>query len=112
MLLPWTLSMAKADGSYEKELKRIAKADVLLIDDFGLQHIDTQSRLALLEILEDRHGKKSTTIITSQLPVSKWHEVIGDLTLADAICDRIVHSAFRIELKGESVRKMYERLNP
>lgn len=105
------LSMAKADGSYEKELKRIAKADVLLIDDFGLQHLDTQSGLALLEILEDRHGKKST-VITSQLPVSQWHEVIGDPTLADAICDRIVHSAFRIELKGESVRKTYERLNP
>lgn len=104
------LSMAKADGSYEKELKRIAKTDVLLIDDFGLQHLDTQSRLALLEILEDRHGKKST-VITSQLPVSKWHEVIGDPTLADAICDRIVHNAFRIELKGESVRKTYERLN-
>ena len=104
------LSMAKADGSYEKELKRIAKVDVLLIDDFGVQHLDTQSRLALLEILEDRHGKKST-VITSQLPVSKWHEVIGDPTLADAICDRVVHSAFRIELKGESVRKTYERLN-
>ena len=104
------LKMAKGDGSYEKELKRIAKAALVIIDDFGLQQLDTQSRLALLEILEDRHGRKSTIII-SQLPVSKWHEVIGDPTIADAICDRIIHNAFRIELKGESVRKRYTEVN-
>jgi len=104
------LRMAKGDGSYEKELKRIAKATLVIIDDFGLQQLDTHNRLALLEILEDRHGRKSTIII-SQLPVSKWHEVIGDPTIADAICDRIIHNAFRIELKGESVRKRYTEVN-
>jgi DNA replication protein DnaC len=104
------LKMAKGDGSYEKELKRIARAALVIIDDFGLQQLDTLSRLALLEILEDRHGRKSTIII-SQLPVSKWHEVIGDPTIADAICDRIIHNAFRIELKGESVRKHYTEVN-
>lgn len=103
------LKLLKADGSYIKELKRIEKADVLIIDDFGIQHLDPQGRLFLLEIFEDRHGRKSTIII-SQLPVLKWHEIIGDLTIADAICDRIVHSSFRIELKGESVRKKYQRL--
>ena len=101
--------MAKADGSYEKELKKIEKMDVLVIDDFGMQHLDNQSRLSLLEIFEDRHGRKSTVII-SQLPAAKWHEVIGDATIADAICDRIIHSSFRIELKGESVRKRYRDL--
>ncbi|GFP21042.1 hypothetical protein HKBW3S06_00268 [Candidatus Hakubella thermalkaliphila] len=100
------LKMAQADGSYEKELKKIGKADVLIVDDFGLQHLDAQSRLTLLEILEDRHGRRSTVVIT-QLPLAKWHEVIGDPTIADAICDRLIHSAFRIELKGESVRKSY-----
>lgn len=104
------LKMAKADGSYEKELKKIGNADVILIDDFGLQQLDTQGRLSLLEMLEDRHGRKSTVVI-SQLPLSKWHEVIGDPTIADAICDRIIHSAFRIELKGESVRKRYGGVN-
>ena len=103
------LKLLKADGSYAKVLKRIEKTDVLIIDDFGIQHLDTQNRLSLLEILEDRHGRRSTIII-SQLPVTKWHEIIGDPTIADAICDRIIHSSFRIELKGESVRKRYERL--
>jgi len=103
------LKLLKADGSYVKEIKKIEKTDVLIIDDFGIQHLDTQSRLSLLEILEDRHGKKSTIII-SQLPVTKWHEIIGDPTIADAICDRIIHSSFRIELKGESVRKRYTKL--
>jgi len=100
------LKMAKADGSYEKELKKIGKADLLIIDDFGLQQLDVQGRLTLLELLEDRHGRKSTILI-SQFPLSKWHEIIGDPTIADAVCDRIIHSAFRIELKGESVRKRY-----
>jgi len=103
------LKLLKADGSYVKELKKIEKANVLIIDDFAVQHLDTQNRLSLLEILEDRHGRKSTIII-SQLPVTKWHEIIGDPTIADAICDRIIHSSFRIELKGESVRKKYEKL--
>ena len=103
------LKLLKADGSYVKELKKIEKTDVLIIDDFAIQHLDTQSRLSLLEIFEDRHGRK-TTIIISQLPVTKWHEIIGDPTIADAICDRIIHSSFRIELKGESVRKRYGKL--
>jgi len=103
------LKLLKADGSYVKELKKIEKTDVLIIDDFAVQHLDTQSRLSLLEIFEDRHGRKSTIII-SQLPVTKWHEIIADPTIADAICDRIIHSSFRIELKGESVRKRYGKL--
>ena len=103
------LKLLKADGSYIKELKRIEKTDVLIIDDFGIQHLDTQDRLSLLEMFEDRHGRRSTIII-SQLPVAKWHEIIGDPTIADAICDRIIHSSFRIELKGESVRRRYEKL--
>jgi DNA replication protein DnaC len=98
------LKMAKADGSYIKETSRIERQQLLILDDFGIQPLDAQSRAALMEIIEDRHGK-SSMIITSQLPVSKWHEVIGEKTIADAILDRIVHNAHRIELKGESMRK-------
>lgn len=98
------LKMAKADGSYIKETARIERQQLLILDDFGIQPLDAQSRAALMEIIEDRHGK-SSMIITSQLPVSKWHEVIGEKTIADAILDRIVHNAHRIELKGESMRK-------
>lgn len=105
------LKLCKADGSYLKELTRLSKRAVLVIDDFGLEMLDALSRLSLLEILEDRHGRLST-IVASQLPVSQWHEVIGDPTLADAICDRIVHTAYRIELKGESVRKLYAQKPP
>ena len=100
------LKLCKADGSYLRELARLAKRRLLVIDDFGLEVLDTASRLFLLELLEDRHGRASS-IITSQLPVSQWHQVIGEPTIADAICDRIVHTAHRIELKGESVRKLY-----
>ena len=100
------LKLAHADGSYIKELNRIGKQDVLILDDFGLHPLDAQMRLSLLEIMEDRHGKRST-VISSQFPVRSWHEVIGEPTIADAICDRIIHTAFRIELKGESVRKKY-----
>lgn len=99
-----TLKISKADGSYSRIITKLLNQDVLILDDFGIQPIDNQSRLFLLEILEDRHGLKST-IITSQLPVKNWFDIIGDPTLADAICDRIVHSAIRIELKGESLRK-------
>lgn len=100
------LKMAKADGSYLKELIRMTKLDLLLIDDFGLQALDAPSRLTLLEILEDRHGRASSLFV-SQLPVSGWHQIIGEATIADAICDRIVHTAARIKLKGESARKLY-----
>ncbi len=98
------LKMAKADGSYLKELAKIERQHLLIIDDFGLQPFDAVSRAALMEIIEDRHGKTSL-IITSQIPVSKWHEIIGEQTVADAILDRIVHDAHRLELKGESLRK-------
>ena len=98
------LKMAKADGSYIKEIAKIERQQLLILDDFGIQPFDAQSRAALMEIIEDRHGKTSL-IITSQLPVSKWHEVIGEKTIADAILDRIVHDAHRIELKGESMRR-------
>jgi len=76
-------------------------------DDFGLEPLDAIGRLSLLEILEDRHGRKSS-IFVSQLPVVSWHEVIGDPTIADAICDRIIHNAHRIELEGDSLRKIYQ----
>ena len=80
------------------------KQQLLIIDDFGIQPLDAQSRSALMEIIEDRHGK-SSVIITSQVPVSSWHDIIGEQTIADAILDRIVHDAHRIEMKGESLRK-------
>lgn len=98
------LKMAKADGSYVKELARIERQQLLILDDFGIQPFDAPSRAALMEMVEDRHGKASM-IITSQLPLSKWYEVIGEQTIADAILDRIIHDAHRIELKGESLRK-------
>jgi len=104
------LKMAKADGSSIKEMLKLEKLDVLILDDFGIQPLDVQSRMLLMEIIEDRHGKKST-IITSQLPVCAWYEIIGDQTLADAILDRIVHDAHRIELKGESLRRK-RNINP
>lgn len=98
------LKLAKADGSYVRELAKMERQHLLIIDDFGLQTLDPQSRSALMEVIEDRHGK-SSTIITSQVPVSKWHDIIGEQTIADAILDRIVHDAHRIEMKGESLRK-------
>ena len=98
------LKMAKSDGTYPKEISRIEKQDLLILDDFGIQPLDLQNRAALMEIIEDRHGK-SSTLFTSQVPVSLWHEVIGEQTIADAILDRIVHDAHRIDLKGESMRR-------
>lgn len=97
--------MLKADGgSYVREINRIEKHDLLILDDFGLAPLDGIARMMLLEIIEDRHNRKST-IISSQLPVAKWYEVIGESTIADAVLDRMVHSAHRIELKGDSLRK-------
>lgn len=102
------LKIAKADGSYINEINKIEKMDLLILDDFGLKPLDGNQRLMLLEIIEDRHGRKST-IITSQLPVNQWHDVIGDPTVADSILDRLVHSSHRIEFKGEvSMRKTYK----
>jgi DNA replication protein DnaC len=98
------LKMAKADGSYIKEVARIEKQDLLILDDVGLQPFDNNARSILMEIIEDRHGKRST-IITSQVPVSHWYELIGEQTIADAILDRIVHDAHRMDLVGESLRR-------
>lgn len=98
------LKMAKADGTYTKEISKIEKQDLFIIDDFGIQPLDVQSRMVFMEIIEDRHGKGSM-IITSQVPVKQWYEVIGEKTIADAILDRIIHNAHKIELKGESLRK-------
>jgi DNA replication protein DnaC len=98
------LALARADGTYGKLLARIARVDVLLIDDWALSPARESDRHDLLELIEDRYGHKST-IITSQLPPSKWHEYIGDPTVADAILDRLLHKAHRIVLKGPSRRK-------
>ena len=98
------LKMAKAEGSYLKEIAKIERQDLLILDDFGIQPLDGHSRSYLMEIIEDRHGKRST-ILTSQVPVKLWHEIIGEKTIADAILDRIVHSAHRLEMEGESMRK-------
>ncbi|MBK6859154.1 MAG: ATP-binding protein [Saprospiraceae bacterium] len=98
------LKMAKADGSYIREVAKIERVDLLILDDFGLQPLDAMNRAAMMEIIEDRHGKGSI-IITSQIPVNKWYDIIGEQTVADAILDRIIHEAHRLELKGESLRK-------
>ncbi len=98
------LKISKADNTYLREMARIEKQDVIILDDFGLHPFDANTCLALLEIIEDRHGK-SSTIIASQVPVSRWHELLGEQTLADAILDRIIHTSTRIELQGESMRK-------
>lgn len=98
------LKMSKADGSYLKEIAKIERQHLLILDDFGIQPFDVQSRTALMEIIEDRHGK-GALIITSQIPVNKWYDIIGEQTIADAILDRIIHNAHRLELKGESLRK-------
>lgn len=104
------LKMAKADGSYIRETARIEKTDLLILDDFGMQPLDGHNRSALIEIIEDRHGKRST-IITAQLPVGQWHDVIGEKTIADAVLDRIVHNAHRIEMSGESLRRRQQLFN-
>lgn len=103
------LSMARGDGRYPKVMAAHAKADLLVLDDWGIDQPSREERLDLLELIEDRSGLKST-LIASQVPVEKWHDLIGDPTLADAILDRLVHNAHRIELKGESMRKKYGAL--
>lgn len=104
------LKMAKADGSYVRETGRIERHDLLILDDLGLNPIDKESRQILMDIIEDRHDRGSI-IITSQLPVANWYELIGEKTLADAIMDRLVHNAHRIELKGDSMRRKRPRNN-
>ena len=98
------LSLCHADGSFRKRLAAIAKIDVVVIDDFAIAPIGPRERTDLLELLDDRVGARST-LITSQLPIENWHEYIGDPTLADAILDRLLHSAHKIHLEGESMRK-------
>jgi DNA replication protein DnaC len=104
------LKMAKGDGSYLKELAKIERHHLIVLDDFGLQLLDSQNRIALLEIIEDRHNKGSI-IITSQLPVKSWYEIIGEKTIADAILDRLIHQSHRIELGGESMRRKRKLIN-
>lgn len=98
------IMMAKLDGSFVKLLNQLERVSLLILDDFGLAPMDQNTRLALLQILEDRYAKKSV-IIASQLPIGKWHEYIDEPTLADAIMDRLLANANRFELKGESLRK-------
>jgi DNA replication protein DnaC len=103
------LSIAKADGRYDKLLTGIGRIDLLVLDDWGLYKFVKEQRHDLLEILEDRHGRRST-LVTSQLSVKHWHEIIADPTLADAILDRLVHNAYKLELSGESMRKKQSKL--
>lgn len=103
------LKIAKANGTYAKWLSQAAKIDVLLFDDWGLTAPDDEQRRDLLELLDDRYQQRST-IITSQLPITHWHEYLNDATLADAILDRLVHNSIRVELKGDSIRKKQNSL--
>lgn len=98
------LGLAKAEGTYSRALARLSAADVLVLDDLGIGTVKEAQRNDLLEVLEDRYGR-SSTVVTSQLPIKKWHEWIGDPTAADAILDRVVHNAFKVELTGPSRRK-------
>ena len=105
------LALARGDGRYARFLKSLARAQLLILDDWGLSVLTAAERRDLLEILDDRHGRAST-VVTSQVPVDTWHEVIGDPTLADAILDRLVHNAHRLQLTGESMRKRSARAKP
>jgi DNA replication protein DnaC len=98
------LALSRGDGRYPRLMRSLTKTQLLVIDDWGLSTLTDNERRDLLEILEDRHNVGST-IVTSQLPVKHWHEVIGNATLADAILDRLVHNAYTVDLKGESLRK-------
>lgn len=103
------LEIARGDGRYLKLLKTLSKTDVLVLDDWGLARLTPVQQRDLLELLDDRHKVRST-IATSQLPLSAWHEAMADPTLADAILDRLIHNAHRIELKGDSMRKQHTNL--
>ncbi|WP_407810460.1 ATP-binding protein [Spiribacter pallidus] len=94
--------------TYAKRFKELSRIRVLVLDDYGLAVLESDERRELLEILEDRYQRRST-IVTSQLPVSQWHEAIGDPTFADAILERLIHNAYRVDLKGESMRKRLEK---
>ena len=103
------LGLAHGDGRFSKLMAGFAKTDLIILDDWGLAKFTAEQRRDLLELLDDRHGNRST-LVTSQVPVDHWHEVIGDPTLGDAILDRLVHNAYRIHLKGESMRKRHAKL--
>ena len=103
------LSQAKADGSYSRLLQQLARTDLLILDDWGLEPLSAPQRNDLMEIMDDRHGCSSTAII-SQLPTDQWYQSIGDNTLADAILDRLMHNSHRLKLKGESLRKVHSEL--
>ena len=105
------LQLARADGSWSKLLRELARTDLLIIDDWGLTPITDEGRRDLLEVLDDRFNIRST-LVTSQLPIEHWHDYIGDSTLADAIMDRLVHNSYRMALEGESMRKQYSTINP
>jgi len=100
-------TVARADGSYAKLLQRLARAQLLVLDDWGLAALDDLGRRDLLEVLDDRYGRKAT-LLTSQIPVDHWHEIVGDATFGDAILDRLLHNAHRITLKGGSMRRVYD----
>ena len=102
------MDMGRADGRYRKLLAAYARIDLLVIDDWGLANLTEEQRWDVLEIMEDRHGLRST-LIASQLPIEKWHKVIGDPTLGDAIFDRLVHNAHKLALKGDSLRKKQKK---
>ena len=102
------LSLARLDGSYIKLLNQFEKIPLIILDDFGLAPLENNAKITLLQMLEDRYGRRST-IIASQLPVNKWHQYINEPTLADAIMDRLSGSAHKIELKGESLRRKNQR---
>lgn len=103
------LTLSHGDGSYSKQLRQLARTDLLILDDWGLEPLTQQQRNDLLEIMDDRHNH-SSTLVTSQLPTRQWHSSIGDETLADAILDRLMHNAHRLTLKGESMRKKLGKL--
>jgi DNA replication protein DnaC len=104
------LALSHHDGRYRKLMKSLLKADLLILDDFGLAPLTTEQQRDLLEIIEDRYDRRST-LVTSQLPVKHWHDILADPTLADAILDRLVHNGYKIELKGESMRKSKSKIN-
>jgi DNA replication protein DnaC len=99
------LALARGDGRHPRLLRTLGRTDLLILDDWGLEPLDAPARHDILEILEERYGRRST-IVTSQLPVDRWHQVINDPTYADAILDRLVHNAHRIDLAGESLRRV------
>jgi DNA replication protein DnaC len=105
-----SLRIAHADGSYPRFMNQLAKAELLILDDWGIQKMTAPQRNDLMEVIEDRHGLKST-LIASQLPIESWHEYIGEATLADAILDRLLHNAHRLPLKGESMRKIHQKFD-